>query len=232
MTDWFLWNGHKCTEYGIHVSEHPAITIPAERSTFTSVPGRSGSLTKLEGDAVYEDMLLTCTCWIENTNDLPRIAAWLCGSGTVTFANRQGGFYYARVVNQIPFEKILRGHPNRSFAVTFRCQPMFFLNDNAPITVTSTGTFIENKGRMPAEPVIQVTLTGDAEITIGGYLFALSGLTGTVTIDTPKLECYQNYTSKNGNMSGDYPIIPATGAYVSWTGGVSRIVITPNWCTL
>ena len=85
---------------------------------------------------------------------------------------------------------------------------------------------------MPAEPVVQVTLSGDAEITIGGYLFALTGLTGTVIIDTPKLECYQDYASKNGNMSGDYPIIPTAGAYVSWTGGVSKIVITPNWCTL
>jgi len=232
LTDWFLWNGHKCTEYGIHVSEHPAITIPAERSTFTNVPGRSGSLTKLEGDVVYDDMLLSCTCWIENTNDLPRIAAWLRGSGTVTFANRQGGFYYARVVNQIPFERILRGHPNRSFAVTFRCQPMFFLNDNAPITVVSTGTFIENRGRMPAEPVLQVSLSGDAEITLGGYLFTITGLTGTVTIDTTKLECYQDYISKNGNMSGEYPVIPTEGAYITWTGGVSQIVITPNWCTL
>ena len=232
MTDWFLWNGKNSTEYGIHVSEHPDITLPAERSTFTSIPGRSGSLTTLEGDVVYDDMLLSCTCWIEDASRLDEIAAWLRGSGTVTFANRQGGFYVARVVNQIPFTKILRGHPNRSFAVTFRCQPMFYLNDNADITVTSSGVFIENKGSMPAEPLLQVTLTGDAEITLGGYLFALSGLTGTVTVDTPKLECYQDYESKNGCMTGDYPIIPAAGAYITWTGDVSQIVITPNWCTL
>ena len=43
MTDWFEWNGKKCTDFGIHVSEHPPITLPAERSTFTNVPGRSGS---------------------------------------------------------------------------------------------------------------------------------------------------------------------------------------------
>ena len=127
MTDWFEWNGKKCTEFGIHVSEHPPITLPAERSTFTNVPGRSGSLTVLEDKDVYDDMLLTCTCFIENTDRLPEIAAWLRGSGTVTFANRQGGFYHARVVNQIPFEKVLRGHPHRSFAVTFRCQPFFHL---------------------------------------------------------------------------------------------------------
>ena len=231
MTDWFEWNGKKCTEFGIHVSEHPPITLPAERSAFTNVPGRSGSLTVLEDEDVYDDMLLTCTCFIANTNRLPEIAAWLRGSGTVTFANRQGGFYYARVVNQIPFEKILRGHPHRSFAVTFRCQPFFHLKAD-DITVTTSGTFIANPGCVASEPVVRVTLAGDAGITIGGYLFSLTGVTGTVTIDTPRLECYQDYTSKNACMAGDYPKIPATGAYVSWTGDVERIVITPNWRTL
>ena len=92
MTDWFEWNGTKCTEYGIHVTEHPAITIPAERATFTNIPGRSGSLTTLEGEDVYDDLLLACTCFIQNTSRLSEIAAWLRGSGTVTFANQQGGF--------------------------------------------------------------------------------------------------------------------------------------------
>ena len=54
LTDWFEWNGKKSTEYGIHVEEHPPITIPAERSTFTTVPGRSGSLTVLEDEDVYD----------------------------------------------------------------------------------------------------------------------------------------------------------------------------------
>ena len=162
---------------------------------------------------------------------LPEIAAWLRGSGTVTFANRQGGFYHARVVNQIPFEKVLRCHPHRSFAVTFRCQPFFHLKAD-DITVTAPGTFIANPGCIASEPVVRVTLSGDAEITIGGYLFLLTDVTGTVTIDTPRLECYQVYTSRNACMAGDYPKIPAVGAYVSWVGDVSRIVISPNWRTL
>lgn len=231
MTDWFELNGRKCTDYGIHVSEHPPITLPAERSTFTAVPGRAGSLTILEDDDVYDDMLLTCTCFIENTNRLAEIAAWLRGSGTVTFANRQGGFYYARVVNQIPFEKILRGHPNRSFAVTFRCQPFFNLR-SADITVTTSGMFIENPGRIMAEPMVKITLSGESEISIGGTMFKLSGVTGTVTVDTVKQECYQDFTSKNSCMTGEYPRIPGAGAYVRWTGPVSRIVITPNFRSL
>ena len=134
-------------------------------------------------------------------------------------------------VTGIPFEKILRGHPHRSFAVTFRCQPFFHLKAD-DITVTAPGTFIANPGCIASEPVVRVTLSGDAEITIGGYLFSLTDVTGTVTIDTPRLECYQDYTSRNACMAGDYPKIPAVGAYVSWTGDVERIVITPNWRTL
>ena len=113
MNDWFSWNGKKCTEYGIHVLEQPPITIPAERATFTNVPGRPGSLTTLEGDDVYDDLILTAQCMISDPSRISDIAAYLKGSSTVTFANRPGGFYFARIVNQIPFEKILRGNPHR-----------------------------------------------------------------------------------------------------------------------
>ena len=73
MNDWFSWNGKKCTEYGIHVLEQPPITIPAERATFTNVPGRPGSLTMLEGDDVYDDMILTAQCMISDPGDIHTI---------------------------------------------------------------------------------------------------------------------------------------------------------------
>ena len=44
MNDWFEWNGVRCTEYGIHVSEQPPITILEQRVTQVVVLGRSGSL--------------------------------------------------------------------------------------------------------------------------------------------------------------------------------------------
>ena len=42
MNDWFEWNGTRCTEYGIYVSEQPPVTIPQERSKQTTIPGRPG----------------------------------------------------------------------------------------------------------------------------------------------------------------------------------------------
>lgn len=232
MTDYFIWNGVKSTEYGIHVSEHPPITIPAERQTTTNVPGKSGSFITLEGEDVYDDMTLTCNCWIDDPAKIPKIVQWLKGSGTLTFANRMGGYYYARVTNQIPFEVILKGNPHRSFSVNFRCKPFFYHDANEDITVTESGTFVAHQGTIFAEPVLQVSLAGDAEITFGGKLFELADATGTVTVDTPNQECYMDYESRNSCMSGDYPIIPLSGTYVNWTGGVEKIVITPNWRSL
>ena len=229
MNDWFTWKLTRCTDYGMHVVQQPEIIRPSERVTFQSIPGRSGTLTTLEGWDVYDDFLLSVDCWITDTSRLDEIGKWLKGNDKVTFANRQGGFYLAHIVNQIPFEQVLRGHPHRRFTVTFRCQPFFYLTGVPDITVTASGTFVNNPGSVFSQPLVKVTLSGESEITIGGSYFMLSGLSGTVTIDTPQMETYMNYTSYNNHLSGDYPTLLAGQNIISWTGGVTQIVITPNW---
>ena len=231
MNDWFEWNGKRCTEYGIHVSEQPPLTLPAERVTFTDVPGRCGSLTTLEGEDVYEDMVLTAQCFIQSSARVPEIAGWLRGSGTVTFANRDGGFYYARVVNQIPFEKILRGNPHLAFAVNFRCKPFWYLKDVAPITLTQSGSFISNPGSVHAEPVVTVYGTGTITLMVGMTITELE-ITDKITLDTPLVEAYAGATSMNSCMSGDFPLLLPGKNAVSWSGDVSKVEIQPNWRSL
>lgn len=231
MMDWFEWNGIRCTQYGIHVLEQPPVTIPSERVTFTDVPGRSGSLTQLEGDDVYDDMVLTATCLIADPARIPEITAWLRGSGTVTFANRQGGFYHARVVNQIPFEKILRGNPHCSFAINFRCKPFWYLSDVKPITLTTSGSFITNPGCVASEPVITVYGSGEITLMVGMTITELE-ITDKITLDTPLMEAYSGSTSMNSCMSGDFPSLLSGKNAVSWSGNVSRVEIQPNWRSL
>ena len=175
MNDWFSWNGMKCTEHGIHVLEQPPITFPAERATFTNVPGRSGSLTTLEGDDVYDDLILTAQCMISDPGNIHAIA------------NRPGGFYYARIVNQIPFEKILRGNPHRSFAVNFRCKPFWYQENVSEITVTTSGTFVNNPGSVYSEPVITVYGSGEITLMVGMTIVELDGITDSITLDKKRL---------------------------------------------
>ena len=229
MKDYFFWNGVKSTDYGIHVSEHPPITLPAERTTQTNVPGRPGSLTTLEGDDVYDDLLLTVTCFVTDTSRIADIARWLKGGGKVTFANRLGGYYKARVVNQIPFDKILRGNPHCSFSVNFRCFPFWYLENVADVTVTQSSSVVTHHGSVYAEPVITVYGSGDITLMVGTTIVELEDISGLVVIDSALKEAYRGTTLMNDHMTGEFPVLVPGVNGISWTGSVSQVVIQPNW---
>ena len=232
MNDWFEWNGVRCTEYGIHVLEPPPLTIPSVRATFTDVPGRSGSLTTLEGEDAYDHMVLTATCLIAYPNRIPEIAAWLRGSGKVTFANREGGFYDARVVNQLPFVKVLRGNLHRSFAINFRCKPFWYLSGVEPILLTaSTGVFV-NPGSIASELTITAYGSGDITLMIGSRMAELKGIEGSITLNTELQEAYSGTTSMNSAVDGEFPTLSTGAVPYSWEGDVSRVEIQPNWRSL
>ncbi len=229
MNDWFIWNGKRCTEYGIHVTAQPSIIRPSERVTFTNVPGKPGSLTTVEADDVYDDFILPVECTVADLSRLPEICAWLRGTGKLELPARPGGFYNARIANQIEFSKILRNHENRAFTVSFRCKPFWYKANVPEITLTTSGTFVTNPGSVYAEPVITVYGSGEITLMVGMTIVELDGITDSITLDTPLMEAYQGVNSMNSNMSGDFPTLTPGANAVSWTGNVTKVVIQPNW---
>ena len=229
MSDYFIWNGVDCRTKGIHVSELPPITIPLERSKQTNVPGRPGSLTQLEGDDVYDDMILTATCFIADPAQIPAIAAWLKGKGTVTFANRTGGHYNARIANQIPFEKVLRGNPHCSFAVNFRCYPFWYQENVSDVTITTSGDTITNPGSVYSEPLITVYGSGNITLMVGTTIVELTNVSSSIVLDCALKEAYKGTTLMNDHMNGDFPVLKPGLNAISWTGSVTSILVKPNW---
>lgn len=229
MQDFFIWNDTDCRQYGIHVTEQPPITIPAERSTQTNVPGRPGSLTQLEGEDIYDDMILSVTCFISAPAQIPAIAAWLKGSGTVTFGNRTGGYYKARIANQIPFEKVLRGNPHCSFAVNFRCFPFWYKDNVSDVTITTSGGTITNPGSVYSEPLITLTGSGDITLMVGTTIVELTRITSGIVLDCALKEAYLGTALMNDHMSGDFPVLKPGLNGISWSGNVTSVVISPRW---
>ena len=147
----------------------------------------------------------------------------------MTFANRTGGYYKARIVNQIPFEKVLRGNPHCSFVVNFRCYPFWYQENVADITVTTSGTMITNPGSVYAEPIITVYGSGDITLMVGTTIVELENISGSIVVDCVLKEAYQGNTLMNDHMTGDFPVLKPGANGVSWTGNVTRVVIRPNW---
>ena len=227
--DYFIWNSVDCRNLGIHVSAQPPITIPQERSTQTNVPGRPGSLTTLEGEDVYDDLMLTAECFISDPAQIQAIATWLKGSGTVTFANRLGGHYNARIANQIPFEKVLKGNPHCTFAVNFRCFPFWYQDGVSDIAITASGSTITNPGSVYSEPVITVYGSGTITLMVGMTFVELENISGNIVVDSVVQEAYKGQTLMNDHMSGDFPILRPGMNAISWSGNVTKVVIKPNW---
>ena len=233
MNDWFLWNGARCTDYGIHVLNQPDIVRPAERISTEKVFGRSGALTKLEGDAVFDEFVAPVECIVRDTSRLREISSWLHGEGKVAFANRPGGFFYARVANQIEYAKILRGNSHRNFTINFRCQPHFYHDESPTETLRESGAFITNPGTAASEPVITITGSGDITLMIGQYIVELEGVDGSIVLDTPRVEAYKMDgplpVSRNSIMTGGFPVLVPGANAVSWTGEVASVTIQPHW---
>ena len=231
MNDNFVWNGVNSTTKGIYVLEYPPIIIPEERVTFIDIPGRSGSLTTIEGEDVYNDITLSFKCIIRDTTNIDAVIAFLHGAGNLSYPIRPGGHYEARIVNQIPLEKILRGNPHRSFTVNFRCKPLFQIDGAEDITLTTSGQFISNHYSVASEPVITVNGSGDITLMVGQYIIHLEDVEDSITIDSRLQEAYSSDELQNGKMMGDFPkLVPGQNA-ISWTGDVTSVLVKPYWRT-
>lgn len=229
MTDFFEWNGQKSTDYGIHITDQPGVIIASERAAFTQVPARSGTLTQLEADMVYDDIVLSVDCCVSDLMRIHEIGAWLRGAGKLVLPEQPGGYYEARVANQIEFVKVLRGRPNRTLTVTFRCHPFWYLADVPDIELTTSSAFIENPGSVASEPVVTVYGSGDIALMVGQQIVELEGVEGSIALDSPLGEAYSGDDSQNHRMIGDFFAIPPGTSPVSWSGSVTKVVIRPNW---
>ena len=253
MIDWFEWNGVRCTDYGMHVLEQPSPVIPNERVSTVNIPGRSGSLLLTEGKDVYEDLNLSCTAVIDDPyfvdngqtkSRIALIAGWLKGSGTVTFANRQEGFYKARISNQIPFQKVVRGNPHMTFSVQFRCEPYLYLHSGAETTTYSNShTILTNPGNVASAPLIKVYGNAEGSITFTGETeLPAMYIENFTDIDYIILDCESKIAYKGSNsdpldpltllgtrVSGDWLTIPTGEVIMDLSGGITSVELTPRW---
>lgn len=233
MNNWLEINGVRSTVYGVYMLTPPTITLPSERASFTSVPGRSGSLTELEGEDIYDDITLKAVCYVRSLSNLTAVAGFLKGGGVFRFPNRTGGFYKGRIVNQIPLEQILRGRPNCTFDVNIRCDPFFYLDSGTTAqTVARSGDYLNNPGCVPSRPVITITGSGDITLMVGQQIIDLEDVSGSITIDSVLEEAYNANSSCNEKMNGDYPVLVPGNNAISWDGSVSAVSVEPNWRTL
>lgn len=233
MADWFEFAGTRSSDLGVIVQDFPPLTMAEERAKFQSIPGRSGSLTILEGDAVYEDVVLSIGCYVRDLDKIDLITAWLRGSGRLVLGNAPDRAYAARCVNQIEFTRLIRGRQHRTFNAVFRCSPYRYVFPEPPaLPFTTSPGSITNPGTAAAEPIITVVGSGDVVLTLGARMIAIDNLAATAVIDCETgiaLDGSGNDITPSVTFDAFPMTIPPGSVAVSWTGTVTSVTISRPW---
>ena len=226
---YFIWNGKDCRSMGVMLQGPVPIIRPEERVQHVEIPGRSGDLTELEEEQIYNSYIQTVTIQVQGGYRVRDIFNWMKGAGYVTFHGEPDRKQAARIIGAITLNKHSRNLDWWVGEAQFYCQPLKQLLTEAPVTITSSGSTVMNAGDVKSKPKITATASGTSmSITVGGKTLTISGLTSgnDYIIDSEITEvCTADRSALlTENSQGDFPRL-AQGSNTITGSGWSKLVI-------
>lgn len=226
---YFIWNGTDCRSLGIKLSGPVPIVRPEERVQHVEIPGRSGDLTELEGEDIFNSYIQTATILVPGGYRVREIYNWLKGAGYVTFHGEPDRKQAARIIGAITLNKHSRNLDWWVGDVQFYCQPLKQLLFENTVTITSSGSTVMNTGDVESRPKITAKASGTSmSITVGGKTLTISGLTSgnEYIIDSEIMEVTNADRSAllTKDSLGDFPMLKP-GSNTITGSGWSRLVI-------
>jgi len=175
---YFIWKNKDCRSMGVKLSGPVPIVRPEERMEHVQIPGRSGDLTETEGAEVYNSYIQTATILVHGGYRVREIYNWLKGSGYVTFSGEPDRKQKARVIGAITLNKHSYNLDWWEGEVQFYCQPLKEKLQEDTVTVTTSGTNVQNAGDVTAKPKIRMTANStSAMVQSGGNALVFVGIT-------------------------------------------------------
>lgn len=236
MLSFTFANKDSFTDFGIYIEKRPDIPSPKRRVSNIEVPGRDSTLRCDEG--TYDDISIAVECSLVGENLMARldsIKAWLysAGESDLVFSFQPDKKYRAQIVNSIDFKQGFR--ICSQFVILFSCRPFKYAVSSTILTInTGTGSTVLNPGSVASRPVINVYCTGTGKFSIGGAEVTLTNVAVPyVTLDSELEEAFyiQDGLAINANnlISGEFPLLSVGNNIITFSSGVTKLEITPNW---
>ena len=220
---YFIWKNEDCRSKGIRLATPIPIVRPEERVKHVEIPGRSGDLTQLEGENIFNSYIQTASIMVPGWYHIREVYSWLRGSGFVTFHGEPDRRQMARIIGAIPLNKHSHNLDWWVGEVQFYCQPLKELLSEPLVTVTSSGTVVENIGDVDCKPRILATASGtEMTININGRELTISDLTSgqnyLIDCDIMDVLTADETAVLTANSEGDFPILERGDNVVYGTG--------------
>ena len=227
---WFTFAGTDSRNMHIRVPDRIPVIRPEERVEHVTIPGRSGELTQVEGDDIYNSYIQTVRISVLGREYIRPAESWLRGEGMVTFSCQPDLQQRARIINAVTFEQHSRNLDIWHGDLQFYCDPCKRMITEGDSLITESGTPITNPGSMIAFPLIVMHGSGRVTLRMGGNSMVIPELTDGWILDAEnKWILGSNGKPMVGVWSGEFPVLPVGESLIQWTGGITSLVITPRW---
>ena len=229
----FTFNGKSSADFGLYISEKKIYSIPARDVTFHSVPGRSGDVL-IDNDR-YENVTVSYTVGLKNIkSNIHTIKSWLCKPGylKLTDTYQPSYFRYACFCSAVDVVEMLENFGTAQ--ITFNCKPFMYLNSGQTTkTFTGSGVTLNNPCNFESYPLIRIYGSGAVTLTINNKSYSFTQVSPNISCDSELMNCYYSSTLKN-NVIGftEFPVLEPGDNTITYTGSVTKIMITPRWRTL
>lgn len=241
------------TTYKVYATDASIYNSPEPDVQTVSVQGLNGDL--LIPKDRYKNIRVTYPCVIVSnfqTNIADLRAFLLSQVGYVKIADSFDTDHYrlGRYVGGLEVDPAITGDAG-IFTLVFDCKPQRYLvsgDTETTFTRTSAGQTgfgtIVNSTRYDALPLITVTGQGSGNIRIvkqpietgAGIYVLVSGLDGTIVLDSELQDAYNGSTNMNSYISltsgSFHKLVPGTNAITVGTGLDVTIKVKPRWWTL
>ena len=229
--------GVRSSDLRVWIERYPARILPEQAVTATQVPGRNGALLMLDGNYTNYEQEYEVFISAESSGLILAardVAIWLespKGYQRLEDSYEPDVYRLAYYAGGKDIESILNRFGRATIA--FNCKPQRFLKSGeTPITLTASGT-LTNGTKFDALPLIRVNGSGAGTVTVGDITVTISDIDGYVDIDCDLQDAYKGSANKNGTISlTDFPKLAPGNSSVSFSGGVTSLVITPRWWTI
>lgn len=231
----FYLDGIDAASVGV-VLQSPITFSEAEPIVETvTIPGRNGVLVNETGAYKNRKGNGSCYALSEAVNDtIINISRFLLSSGgyrRLETSDDPDHYWMARVVNGARIEQRLR--VLNPFEIEFDCMPQRYLKSGeTAVTFGAAGT-LSNPYGFPALPLIKVHGSGAGTVSVGGVTVIINDMTDFLILDCENMNAYNDDGNQNLNINAPvFPVLEAGDNGIAFTGGVTKIEITPRWWVL
>ena len=233
--NYFIFDGISSASFDVYISGGGVFDSPEPDYEVQSVPGLNGDLhfnndRYKNVDGRYEAFIIRN--FKENFTAFKTALLQRNSYCRLEDTYFPGQFRLARVKSKLE-PQMVQTLEGGTFTIEFDCKPQRFLKSGErAIELTSSGSVIINNG-MEAKPLVKVYGSGSGTITFGGRTVALNSINSYVMLDCEIQNAYKGTENKNSTISAPvYPTLLPGRNTIGWTGGVTKVEITPRWWVL